>query len=47
MTHPMTQLRESPSQTAGPYIHIGSNPNWVEITGVWRHPGITASVGEF
>ena len=29
------QLRESPSQTAGPYIHIGSNPNWVEITGVW------------
>ncbi len=31
----MTQLRESPSQTAGPYIHIGSNPNWVEIAGVW------------
>ena len=29
------QRRESPSQTAGPYIHIGSNPNWVEITGVW------------
>jgi protocatechuate 3,4-dioxygenase alpha subunit len=31
----MTPLRESPSQTAGPYVHIGSNPNWVEITGVW------------
>ena len=28
-------IPESPSQTAGPYIHIGSNPNWVEITGVW------------
>ena len=28
-------LRETPSQTAGPYVHIGSNPNWVEITGVW------------
>ena len=29
-------LKETPSQTAGPYIHIGSNPNWVEITGVWE-----------
>jgi protocatechuate 3,4-dioxygenase alpha subunit len=29
-------LKESPSQTAGPYVHIGTNPNWVEITGVWR-----------
>ena len=29
-------LRETPSQTAGPYVHIGSNPNWVEITGVWE-----------
>ncbi|RYC33539.1 protocatechuate 3,4-dioxygenase subunit alpha [Lichenibacterium minor] len=29
-------LKESPSQTAGPYVHIGTNPNWVEITGVWQ-----------
>lgn len=29
-------LKESPSQTAGPYVHIGTNPNWVEITGVWK-----------
>jgi len=31
----LTTLKESPSQTAGPYIHIGATPNWVEITGVW------------
>ncbi|HET7409375.1 MAG TPA: protocatechuate 3,4-dioxygenase subunit alpha [Paracoccaceae bacterium] len=35
MVQRIERLRESPSQTAGPYIHIGSNPNWVEITGVW------------
>ena len=29
-------LKESPSQTAGPYVHIGTTPNWVEITGVWK-----------
>ncbi len=32
---PCPMLKETPSQTAGPYVHIGSNPNWVEITGVW------------
>ena len=31
-----SELKESPSQTAGPYVHIGTNPNWVEITGVWE-----------
>ncbi len=31
----LTTIKESPSQTAGPYIHIGATPNWVEITGVW------------
>ncbi|WP_062012980.1 protocatechuate 3,4-dioxygenase subunit alpha [Aureimonas sp. AU4] len=36
MTLPLDYLPESPSQTAGPYVHIGTNPNWVEITGVWR-----------
>ncbi len=29
-------LKETPSQTAGPYVHIGTNPNWVEITGLWE-----------
>jgi len=28
-------LRESPSQTAGPYVHIGCTPNFVGIEGVW------------
>ena len=35
MVQSLNRLRESPSQTAGPYVHIGTNPNWVEITGVW------------
>jgi protocatechuate 3,4-dioxygenase alpha subunit len=35
MVQSLGQLKESPSQTAGPYVHIGTNPNWVEITGVW------------
>ena len=32
MFQTLTTLKESPSQTAGPYIHIGATPNWVEIT---------------
>jgi protocatechuate 3,4-dioxygenase alpha subunit len=36
MAQRLDYLKESPSQTAGPYVHIGTNPNWVEITGVWR-----------
>ncbi len=28
-------MNETPSQTAGPYVHIGTNPNWAGITGVW------------
>ncbi|WP_201840055.1 protocatechuate 3,4-dioxygenase subunit alpha [Microvirga zambiensis] len=35
MVQTLTTLKESPSQTAGPYVHIGATPNWVEITGVW------------
>ena len=35
MAQELNRLKESPSQTAGPYIHIGATPNWVEITGVW------------
>lgn len=36
MVQPLHRLKETPSQTAGPYVHIGTNPNWVEITGVWE-----------
>ncbi|MCG7391747.1 protocatechuate 3,4-dioxygenase subunit alpha [Microvirga sp. ACRRW] len=36
MVQKLDRLKESPSQTAGPYVHIGATPNWVEITGVWN-----------
>jgi protocatechuate 3,4-dioxygenase, alpha subunit len=36
MVQDLGRLKESPSQTAGPYVHIGATPNWVEITGVWQ-----------
>ena len=36
MVQKLRTLKESPSQTAGPYVHIGATPNWVEITGVWN-----------
>ena len=36
MVQKLGMLKESPSQTAGPYVHIGATPNWVEITGVWQ-----------
>jgi protocatechuate 3,4-dioxygenase alpha subunit len=29
------RLKESPSQTAGPYVHIGLTPNFLGIAGVW------------
>ena len=35
MAQRLDRHKETPSQTAGPYVHIGTNPNWVEITGVW------------
>ncbi|WP_299152143.1 protocatechuate 3,4-dioxygenase subunit alpha [uncultured Tateyamaria sp.] len=31
----LTHLNESPSQTAGPYVHIGCVPNFAGITGVY------------
>lgn len=30
------RLKESPSQTAGPYVHIGATPNACGIEGVYR-----------
>ncbi len=35
MVQPLTTLKESPSQTAGPYVHIGLTPNFVGIHGVY------------
>jgi len=31
----LNRLKESPSQTAGPYVHIGCVPNFCGIHGVW------------
>lgn len=35
MLHKTPPLKESPSQTAGPYVHIGMSPNFAEIRGVY------------
>lgn len=35
MLHPTPTLKESPSQTAGPYVHIGLTPNFCDIRGVF------------
>ncbi|TGV60757.1 protocatechuate 3,4-dioxygenase subunit alpha, partial [Mesorhizobium sp. M2D.F.Ca.ET.160.01.1.1] len=36
MAQSLDQLRESPSQTAGPYVHIGLTPNFCGIGGVYQ-----------
>ena len=36
MTQSLNRLKESPSQTAGPYVHIGCAPNFVGIHGVYE-----------
>ncbi len=35
MVQDFGRLKESPSQTAGPYVHIGATPNFSGITGVF------------
>lgn len=35
MAQSLDRLKETPSQTAGPYVHIGCVPNFCEITGVY------------
>lgn len=35
MTQALNRLKESPSQTAGPYVHIGLTPNFCDIRGVY------------
>lgn len=42
MLHPVPTLKETPSQTAGPYVHIGLTPNFVDIKGIYpADPGAT------
>lgn len=36
MTQALTYLKETPSQTAGPYVHIGLTPNALGLAGVYR-----------
>lgn len=36
MVQPLGYIQESPSQTAGPYVHIGTTPNFVGIHGVFE-----------
>lgn len=35
MVQSLNRLKESASQTAGPYVHIGLTPNFAEISGVY------------
>src|SRR4051812_3375326 len=35
MVQDLNYLRETPSQTAGPYVHIGLTPNFCEIDDVY------------
>ena len=35
MLHPTPTLKETPSQTAGPYVHIGMTPNFADIGGIY------------
>jgi protocatechuate 3,4-dioxygenase alpha subunit len=35
MAQSLDRLRESPSQTAGPYVHIGLTPNFCGISGLY------------
>lgn len=36
MVQRLDYLKETPSQTAGPYVHIGCTPNFVGINGVYE-----------
>jgi len=35
MAQSLNRLKETPSQTAGPYVHIGMTPNFCDIAGVY------------
>jgi protocatechuate 3,4-dioxygenase alpha subunit len=42
---PLDLLKETPSQTAGPYVHIGLAPTWAGIKGMYADLG-TAMINE-
>ena len=46
MAQTLDRLKESPSQTAGPYVHIGLTPNFAEIEGVYPQDLGTAMVND-
>lgn len=46
MVQPLNQLKESASQTAGPYVHIGLTPNFAEIGGVYSEDLGTSMVND-
>ena len=46
MPQPLNLLKETPSQTAGPYVHIGLTPNFCDITGVYPGDLGTAMVDD-
>lgn len=46
MAQKLDRLKESPSQTAGPYVHIGLTPNFAEIGGVYPADLGAAMVGD-
>jgi protocatechuate 3,4-dioxygenase alpha subunit len=46
MTQEIRYLKETPSQTAGPYVHIGLTPNFCNITGVYDGDLGTAMVND-
>lgn len=42
MVQRLDYLKETPSQTAGPYVHIGLTPNMMGITGIYpADPGLS------
>lgn len=41
MTQELSYLKETPSQTAGPYVHIGMAPSVAGVQGVYDDPGRT------
>jgi len=46
MAQDIRYLKETPSQTAGPYVHIGLTPNFCDISGVYDGDLGTAMVND-
>ena len=46
MVQTLGYLKETPSQTAGPYVHIGLTPNVCDIAGIYPEDLGVAMVGE-